>query len=261
MNLYKELRSGVEKYNNCDNLLKDIYGLDPDQDYDAIIVAPSWNPEIIFSEYEPVVKVEKKGPYYCGYTVSMKGKTYGYIQTGSSSSNMIDCCLTLGGSKCKKVIFIGAAGALKADIKLGDIIIPKYSIAGDGGSLYLYEEISVENFRKKIYPDKEISHTIIEAAERLNIAVKEKIVYCTDSIFCEYYHLEDILSLGSELIEMETAAFFRCMELIDKPGFALLCVSDNSATNHSLVGKSPEDRMRYHESRNKCIPELVLGLT
>jgi purine-nucleoside phosphorylase len=84
------------------------------------------------------------------------------------------------------VIFIGAAGALKADIKLGDIIMPKYSIAGDGGSLYLYEKIAVENFRKKIYPDKEISQRVIETAE---------------------------------------------------------------------------DRARYHDARNKFIPELVLGLT
>jgi len=168
--------------------------------------------------------------------------------------------LTLGGSKCRKVIFIGAAGALKADIKLGDIIIPKYSIAGDGGSLYLYEKIAVENFRKKIYPDKDISQKVIETAKKLKIDVKEKIVYCTDSIFCEYYHLEDTLSLGSELIEMETAGFFRCMELIGKPGYALLCVSDNSATKNSLVGKSAEDRARYHEARNRCIPEIVLGL-
>ncbi|MBN2772148.1 MAG: phosphorylase [Spirochaetes bacterium] len=261
MNLYDEMRSGKEKYNNCDNLLKDIYGLDSDFEYDAIIVAPSWNPEIIFSEYEPVVKVEKKGPYYCGYTVEFEGKRFGYIQVAAGAANIIDSCLTLGGSKCKKVIFIGAAGALKSDIKLGDIVIPKYSIAGDGGSLYLYEKIAVENFRKKIYPDKDISQKVIETAKKLKIDIKEKIVYCTDSIFCEYYHLEDILSLGSEIIEMETAAFYRCMELIGKPGFALLCISDNSATNQSLVGKTAEDRARYHESRNKLIPELVLVLT
>ncbi|HXK50198.1 MAG TPA: phosphorylase [Clostridiales bacterium] len=242
-------------------MLKDIYGLDPDFEYDAIIVAPSSNPEIIFSVYNSVVRVEKKGPYYCGYTVESEGKSFGYIQVAAGAANTIDSCLTLGGSKCKKVIFIGAAGALKADIKLGDIIIPEYSIAGDGGSLYLYEKIAAENFRKKIYPDKEISQRVIETAKNLNIEVKEKVVYCTDSIFCEYYHLEEILSLGSEVIEMETAAFYRCMELIGKPGIALLCISDNSATNQPLVGKAEEDRARYHEARNKFIPELVLGLT
>lgn len=260
MTLYENFKSSLHKYNACDNLLKDIYGLDPDFEYDAIIVAPSWNPEIIFSAYNPVVRVEKKGPYYCGYTVEFEGKSFGYIQVAAGAANTIDCCLTLGGSKCKKVIFIGAAGALKADIKLGDIIMPKYSIAGDGGSLYLYEKIAVENFRKKIYPDKEISQRVIETAKNLNIEVKEKVVYCTDSIFCEFYHLEEILSLGSEVIEMETAAFHRCMELIGKPGIALLCISDNSATNQSLVGKTAEDRARYHDARNKFIPELVLGL-
>lgn len=254
------MKSSVEKYNDSNNMLYDVYGLNPDIEYDAIIVAPSWKPEKIFSSYNPSIIVGKVGPYYCGYTVEVNGKMLGFIQTGSSSGNMIDCCLTLGESKCKKVIMIGAVGALKDDIKLGDIVIPKYSIAGDGGSLYLYENICTDNYRKKIIPNKNSSQEIIDTAKKINIDVKEKIVYCTDTIFCEYFHLEEILSLGSELIEMETAAFYRSMELIDKPGVVLLCVSDNSATKNSLVGKSDEDRLRYHESRSKLIPQLLLEL-
>ncbi|MDF2989320.1 MAG: hypothetical protein K0R50_4830 [Eubacterium sp.] len=225
MNLYQKIKSSLEKYNDCKDLLKEIYGLDLEYAYDAIIVAPSWKPEKIFSEYNAVIQVEKQGPYFCGYKVNVNGKTFGYIQASSCAGNIIDCCLTIGQSKCKKVIFIGAVGALKEDIRLGDIVIPEYSIAGDGGSMYLYESISTDNFRKRIYPDREVSTIIINTAKNINIEVKQKIVYCTDSILCEYMHLEDILSLGSELIEMETASFFRCMDIIEKPGFALLCVS------------------------------------
>lgn len=261
MHLYHKMRTSMEKYNDCQNFLYEIYGLNPDFEYHAIIVAPSWKPEKVFDEYNSVIRIEKVGPYYCGYTVELNGKTYGNIQTATGAGNMIDCCLTLSNSKCKKVIFIGAVGALKDNIKLGDIVIPKYSIAGDGGSLYLYETISTDNFRNKISPNHEISQSIIDTARSINIEVKEKVVYCTDSIFCEYMHLDDILSLGSELIEMETASFFRCMELINKTGFALLCVSDNSASNNSLIGRSIEDTLNFHKARSKFIPQLILALS
>jgi purine-nucleoside phosphorylase len=85
-------------------------------------------------------------------------------------------------------------------------------------------------------------------------------VYCTDSIFCEYLHLDEILQFGSEVIEMETAAFYRCMEIMNKEGIAILCVSDNSATQNALIGRSKEDTEKFHKSREKLIPQLVLSL-
>ena len=94
----------------------------------------------------------------------------------------------------------------------------------------------------------------------IDIDVKEKITYCTDTIFCEYYHLDEIKSLGSELIEMETASFMRCMELIEKSYHVLLCVSDNSNCENALVGRSEEDTNRYHVSRELNIPKLIMAL-
>jgi hypothetical protein len=39
-------------------------------------------------------------------------------------------------------------------------------------------------------------------------------VFCTDSIFCEYSHLDFIRSFGAKLIEMETSSFYLMADLV-----------------------------------------------
>lgn len=260
MDLYNKLKFNMERFSGCTDFLYNIYGLDSNEEYESIILAPSWKPERIFKNFNAKIELNKTGPYFNGYTMHIGNKKYGYIQTGAGASNIVDCCLTLGNTKCNKIIFLGAVGALKEDIKLGDIITPSRSIAGDGASLYLHESISAERFQASVYPREDIKEKAMSVAKKIGIELKEKVVYCTDSIFCEYLHLNEILQLGSEAIEMETAAFYRCMEIMNKEGIAILCVSDNSATQNALIGRSEEDTEKYHKSRDKSIPQLVLSL-
>lgn len=260
MDLYKKLKFNMERYSGCTDFLNNIYGLDENEQYEAIILAPSWNPEKIFKNCNAKIELLKKGPYYNSYIMEINDKKYGYIQTGSGASNMVDCCLTLGNSKCKKIIFIGAVGALSEDMLLGDIITPSKSIAGDGASLYLYEKVSANNFQTAVYPPKGAKENALTVANNMGIELKEKVVYCTDSIFCEYFHLNDILLFGSEAIEMETASFYRCMEIMRREGIAILCVSDNSITKNALVGRVDDDTKKYHKGRETLIPKLILSL-
>ena len=84
--------------------------------------------------------------------------------------------------------------------------------------------------------------------------------YNTDSIFCEYFHLNEILEFGSEAIEMEIASFYRCMEIMGTEGIAILCVSDNPTTQNALVGRNDDDTSKFHKSRETLIPKLVLSM-
>jgi purine-nucleoside phosphorylase len=260
VDLYNKFKLNMERFSGCTDFLYNIYGLDENEEYEAIILAPSWKPEKIFKNFNAKIELVKSGPYYNGYIIQMDNRKYGYIQTGAGASNMVDCCLTLGYAKCNKIIFIGAVGALKEDMVLGDIITPSKSIAGDGASLYLHQKISSSNFQTSVYPKEIVKENAVIVAKKIGIELKEKVVYCTDSIFCEYYHLNEILQLGSEAIEMETAAFYRCMEIMNKDGIAILCVSDNSAAQNALVGRSEEDTKKFHRSRETLIPKLILSL-
>lgn len=261
MDTYKKMKEAFSRYNPTADMLNVVYGLDSNKNYDAIIVAPSWTPHKIFMRYNPTIRIMKQGPYYSGYEVEVENKKFGFIQTSSCSGNMIDCCMMLGDSKCDNIIFVGSVGALSADLFLGDIVTPSYSIAGDGGSLYLYDSISKKNYRKKIFQKVEYKKRLFTVAKMYDIDIKEKITYCSDTIFCEYYHLDEIKSLGSELIEMETAPFMRCMELINKSYNILLCVSDNSSSGNALVGRSKEDTNKFHASREIYVPKLILALS
>jgi purine-nucleoside phosphorylase len=260
MDIYERMKEAFNKYNPTADMLNVVYGLDSNEKYDVIIVAPSWTPDKIFKHFNPTIHIMKQGPYYCGYEVAVQNKKFGFIQTSSCSGNMIDCCMMLGNSICNNIIFVGAVGALSSDLLLGDIVTPTYSIAGDGGSLYLHDTISEKNYRKKIFQNEVYKKRLLDVAKMIDVDVKEKIIYCTDTIFCEYY-MDEIKSLGSELIEMETASFMRCMELIEKSYNVLLCVSDNSSCGNALVGRSEEDTNRYHISRELNIPRLILALS
>lgn len=260
MNLYEKMHHAFQTYNPGADLLKAIYGLDSTFPYDAILVAPSWTPERIFKKFNARIRILEQRSYYCSYEIEIGEKTYGYVQTGSCGGNVIDCCMTIGKSACKQIIFVGAVGALTAHFSLGDLVTPSFAIAGDGGSLYLYDEVCGENLFKKIPQNAASKAHLLNIATQLNIPIKEAVTYCTDSIFCEYFHLEEIHKLGSELIEMETAAFIRSMELVQKPHSIILCVSDNSSCGHALFSRSMEATRRFYEARETFIPQLILAL-
>jgi purine-nucleoside phosphorylase len=248
------------KHNNTDDLLKQIYNIDSNEKLDLIVIAPSWLPEKIMKNYDVKISTLSRHSYFGSYLVEYKEKRIAWIQCASGANNIIDTILTLGKSITAKVIFIGAVGALKADIQLGELVTPNFSLAFEGGSLYTYNQIDISNFGNKVTPNKAFLNEVINLAREKQIDLKVKSVYCTDSIICEYMHLDYIKSFNCDLIEMETAAFYRSLELIGKKGIALLVVSDNSTSGVSLIARTEEQNKTFHRARETYIPELILGL-
>ena len=60
-----------------------------------------------------------------------------YIKTGIGAPVLMDALLTLGVTACQRIIFIGSVGSLDDNIGIGDIVIPEYSVCGDGASRYI----------------------------------------------------------------------------------------------------------------------------
>lgn len=248
------------KYNNIEDLMKQIYNIDSNEKYDLIVVAPSWLPEKIMKNYNVNIITLSRHAYFGSYLVEYENKRIAWIQCASGANNLIDTVLTFAKSITDTVVFIGAVGALKPEINLGELVTPAYSLAFEGGSLYTYEKIDISNFGNKITPNSIFLNQVLELAKFKNIDLKVRSVYCTDSIICEYVHLDHIKKYNCDLIEMETAAFYRSIELIGKRGIALLVVSDNSASGVSLISRTEEQTKVFHNSRETNIPELLLGL-
>lgn len=258
MNKAQEILNEAKKYNGSQDILKDAYGIDSSIKYDAVIVAPVWIPEKIFKLDEVQVKKMLDYANQASYEVEFDGKKIAWIMCGVGSCNILDLMLCLSESKAEKIIFVGAVGALKSDIKLGEIATPLESYAYESATMYLFDYLDKNNFGCKIMPQNmEYINRIIKKAAQQGIDVTKRKIFCTDSVFSEYKFLDYIKDTGAELIEMETACFYKAINMMNKKGMALLCVSDNSAANISLVARDEESTRNYHNAREIKIPKLI----
>lgn len=159
---------------------------------------------------------------------------------------MLDYLLICGELRFRKLIFAGAVGALKEEFDIGDVCTPSFSVAGTLANTYLKESIRDYVPFERIYPDRDYVARVRKLASENDYSIKEASVFCTDSIAMEYTHLDEIRSFDTDLIEMETSAFYAIAEMMDIPAVALLVVSDNSATGVPLV----EEAKRYRGNTN-----------
>lgn len=248
----------AKNYNLSNDFLYSVYGIASDEHFDALVVAPGWIPEKIFARKKADIEciVEKAG--YTSYRVEFEGHKLAWIKCGVSSSNLIDAMLAAAEAAVDRIVFVGAVGALKADIGIGEFCTPLESYAYDGASLYLHEKIDTMNFGRTVVPGcQEYIDEVIKKAHCSGIDIVKRRTFCTDSIICEYAHLDEIKATGAELIEMETAAFYECLRMMDKKGIALMCVSDNSASGVPLVRRTPEQRKNFDDCRTLSIPEVI----
>ncbi len=255
----KRILDSFHHYNSPDMAFL-AFGLSKETEYDALVVAPSYTPyKLKMDEYCRVTTLQE-GAYIAGYLVEKDGMKIAWIKTGSSDSNCIDHISVCAELSFKKMVFIGAAGALNGSFHLGDICTPEYSISGGYANTYLKESIKDYVPFEKVTPDIKYVDRVISIGKEKGCVIRKASVFCTASVALEYYHLDEIKEFNTDLIEMETASFYLMADLLEIPAIALLVVSDNSATGTALVGRTEEEQRRYDEGRKKVLPDLILAL-
>lgn len=221
-----------------------------------VVIAPWWKISI-FEELNP--KIERIS--YKLYNIDIKDTKFTFIELKEVGAPAImDEILNLGVSKCKNIIFVGSVGSLSDKISIGDIVVPKYSITGDGASRYLNMDLKDE-FGKKQYPNKIFTEQVLKILQKHKntYQIHNAINFSVDSIFAQFLHIEYIKSLGAEVIEMETASAFKAAKLANIPITAILVVSDNSIAKKSLYsGRNEKDKEIYHRVRQKVIPKTII---
>lgn len=256
----KQILDNLHKY-NMEHIANANFGLSEDIMYDALVVAPSYSPYKVIRDTTYKITETGSQSYCTGYEVEKDDLKIAWIKTAAGGCNMLDYLLICGELQFKKIIFIGAVGALKESFNIGDICTPSYSIAGTLANTYLKDSIMDYVPFEKIYPDEEYVNSIIQLAKGSNYIIKKASVFCTDSIAMEYTHLDEIKSFDTDLIEMETSTFYEIASLMQIPAIALLVVSDNSATGIPLVGRSEEVQRVYEYSRKVVLIDLIYKIT
>lgn len=256
----KQILATCHKYNS-EHMMQQAFGLSDEIEYDALVVAPSFSPYKLHIDEYCKVTTMREGAYIAGYLVEKDNLKIAWIKLGSSASNLIDHLALSAELSYKKVIFIGAVGALKEGFHLGDICTPSYSISGSYADSYLMKDsIHEDMLFTKVYPDADFINKVIGLGKERGYDIRKGSVFCTPSIVMEYTHLDEIRSFDTDLIEMETSSFYLMTDLLEVPGVALLVVSDNSATGAALVGRTDTEQEMYDKGRNEVLPQMVLAV-
>lgn len=233
------------------------FGLSMEKHYDVLVVAPGWKPTKIMEGYDVEITCTKAVNYISGYEVKEKDFLLGWIQCSSGASSLIDELSTCAYLDFDKLVFVGAVGSLVPEIGLGTLCTPQWCISGNLANGYLLEDIRQYKPFGKVYPnDPAFVQQVLERYPEMIQAP----VFCTDSIFCEYSHLDFIKSFGVKLIEMETSSFYLMADLLEKPAIALMAVSDNSANGDPLVGRTEEQKRLYDITRKQVIPNILMDI-
>lgn len=255
----RELVDAFTHYNSPD-MPGLVFGLDRDAAYDALVVAPCFTPMKLRMEQSAQVTVLKETSSTGGYLVEQDGVKIAWIQTASTATNCIDHMAVCAGLNCKKLIFVGAVGALNETMAIGDLCTPSYSIAGGYALTYLKDSIRDHVPFERVEPRGPLIDRAVALAAEEGCELKRASVFCTDSIAAEYAHLAEIKSFGTDLIEMETAAFYTMADLMELPAVALLVVSDNSAAGVPLVGREGEADRKYRRAQRELLPRLIFKI-
>lgn len=256
----KQIMDTFHKYNS-ENMAYLAFGLDAETVYDALVVAPSYTPYKVLGNIDCNITTLREGAYIAGYLVEKDGLKIAWVKISSSASNLIDHVAVCAELKFKKMIFIGAVGALTPKYSLGDICTPSYCISGGYANTYLKDSLKdFVPFEKVVPTDMNFIDEAIEKLAQNSDVLQKASVFCTDSIALEYTHLDEIKEFQTDLIEMETASFYLMADLLEIPSIALLVVSDNSATGTALVGRTEEEEIKYNEARKIVLPRMIFTI-
>ncbi len=263
---YNTILNGLKRFgSNEDDICKHGTGVSINDIKENVVIAPWWEPmsldgfgniEYISESTFASVKV---------WNITNGNVEFTYIKTGIGAPVLMDVVLSLGVTKCKRIIFIGSVGSLDNDIHIGDIVVPEWSVCGDGASRYICCDKLTSNdiFGQKAYPDKKLYDIVYQ--NTVNICSSKNVEhhigknFSIDTIVAQFAHIDEILGMGCNVIEMETASAFRAAKLADISIAAIFNVSDNTVQNKSLVSGRSETEQNYRRYTKKTIiPQIIL---
>lgn len=265
---YAELINGLKRFGSTE---RDIciqgIGVEPEKICEKVILAPWWEPSSLPGLGESTFLSNSERDAVKVWNLRLRKTDVTYIKTGIGAPVLMDVVLSLGVTKCKTILFVGSVGSLDENIGIGDVVIPEYSICGDGASRYIAGSDLQEAacFGEKVYPDPElfesIKKTVKEVCGKFNVNWHAGRNFSIDTITAQFAHIEEILNMGCNIIEMETAAAFRAAKMAGISIGAIFTVSDNTVMKKSLVsGRTKEEMERRRFVRCTLLPQILLSI-
>jgi len=260
---YNKIIQSMKKYGSTENDIC-VHGLSvtPERIQENVIIAPWWEPNVLPNL--GVAEMLSPPNYAIGVWNIINNETkITYIKTGIGAPMFLEGLLPLGLTNCKRIIFIGSVGSLDPNIGIGDIVIPEFSICGDGTSRYISsDDLNNDVFGEKVYPDQNMfdiaKNETAKICDEHNVKWHLGKNFSVDTISAQFSHIDTIKNMDCNVIEMETAVAFRASKLMNIPIVALFSVSDNTMTNKSLVSGRTTEEMEYRIfTRRELFPRII----
>jgi len=245
------------------DIVHSVFHCEPEMIQRKVIIAPLWKPELFINYIDGII--QNWDGIFKIWTLSKANLKITYIVTGMGASNVNDVVLALGCTPCKEIIFIGSVGSLDKCIKIGDIVIPEYSICGDGSCRYLTDKKLTENdtFGEKHYPNKKLFDKMISKTKEItgindvNYHIGKN--FSTDTIIAQFAHIDEIIDMGCNCIEMETSVLFKSAEICNINAGAIFSVSDNLILKKSLLSGITKEELDYEKNvRGNILTRIVM---
>ncbi len=159
------------------------------------------------------------------YTGDYEGMKITAINGGMFSANTAITTEIVCNVEAKNLIRLGSCGALREDIKVGDLILATGSIRGEGVTPYYVDE------EFETLPDKKITEALMKAANKLGVKIHQGKVWSTDALLRETKELvEAKAEEGAIAVDMVTSTLLTIAQTYNVKAASILAVSDNVMT-------------------------------
>lgn len=242
----------------AEDALRRTYGLPANEDYDMIVLSPLWRPEELLSGGAATIRCLQDRGAAGSWLLELNGKRVAWLRTGAGAGNVVDACLALVGGSCDNLLFLGTCTALKGNLLPGDLVVPNKAISGTGATRYL--ELKPQEdptfLQERRTPPKGILR-LSKAAIRAEAKLNTRTVFSTDSLIGALLHREMVEETGADVLDRESAAFARCMTLLQRPGVALLTVTGCTDGSGAVTRIQPEEDDRLRETTEHTIGRII----
>lgn len=250
----------LNKYNvDTNSLCLKNFGVNQNEIQENVVIAPFYSIETM-SQLDENIKMECLfQKYYSIINVTLNNKKFTYIKCNMCAGNIAEVLLSLYGSNCKNLFFIGSAGSLKTDIKMGEIVLPKESIIGDGTCRYFNK---MKDLLGKISKPSEILLNRVKMVlKEFQLKFKTVQNYSVDTMAGQFLVFNQIMESGAQTIDMEVSSFFYIAKKLKFNAVAMLNISDNSIQNKNIYkGRTEEDKQAKKYTQNLVFPKILINL-
>ncbi len=201
------------------------------EDFDVLVLSPVFD-EKLFLQAEAVINIAPNI-----FEIHFNNKKALFCMPGIGADSVGDFFIQLYELwNFKNVIFIGTAGSLCEDIKVNDLVCPSYAVQCNSYFEFMNSNSTSLSSLQRYFSKKDYYNPLCKIVK--NCAKNEKIffepVYSVDGILTHWVKMDDMITMGCKVVEMEVATLYGLSALYNVNAFSMLFITDNAYIDRSI---------------------------